>query len=370
MFRLSDNSKLEGNDFIIFKHGCGNDSEYTLQAPASSFGPPNPDAPKTEFTDESTEKMKEPCKNHTFYHVEVELIGDQNNTFKAEESNDSTEPRLSPFGPDFYPGVEPDIEHPEDDDENPKLLKIRKATLLEWDVTDDKEEKIWFDKPPTIVLKSNGGVNNQMMLKGFGAPERDDLKRKTTIMRKINPSDCNFQPLANQNIFLHWGIFVENFNDSVLNKLNDTDGEVIIRRSHLYNEISVHNEEGQAVYKRAGFGNRPIHLIDFHDVADSKFEFSKEKSLGQKMFLGSRVSRLLNHSVRKSLITSMEVCSCPFKRNKYINIHFKAVIESSQTALASGANTNDTDKPENATWYRVNFYDNSEEDSNDQDDKS
>ena len=273
IFRLSDNSKLEGNDFIIFKHGCGNDSAYTLQVPESNFGPPNPDAVKTEFTDESNEKMKEPCKNHTFYHVEIELLGDQNNTFK----NESADPPPNPFDPDFDRDAEPDIEHSEDDDQNPKMFKIRKATLLDWKLTDSGKEEIWFDKPPTIFLNSNAGVNTQMMLKGFGPVERDDLKRKTTIMRKINPSDCNFQPLANQNVFLHWGIFVENFDDEVFNKLNDTDGEVIIRRSHLYNELIDYDGDANVAYKRIGFGNRPIHLIDFHDVADSKCEVSKAK---------------------------------------------------------------------------------------------
>ena len=158
---MSDNSKLEGNDFIIFKHGCGNDSEYTLQVPESKFGPPGTE--KTQFTDESIDKMEEPCKNHIFYHVEVEFIGDQNNTFKHV----STEPFVHPFDPDFDPDAEPDIEHPDDDDENPKLFKIRRATLMEWDLTDSGREDIWFDKPPTIVLKSDGGVKYQMMLKAW-----------------------------------------------------------------------------------------------------------------------------------------------------------------------------------------------------------
>ena len=28
IFRLSESSKMEGNDFIIFKHGCGEDSTF------------------------------------------------------------------------------------------------------------------------------------------------------------------------------------------------------------------------------------------------------------------------------------------------------------------------------------------------------
>ena len=264
---MNDSPKLEGNDFIIFKHGCGNDSEYTLQVPGSKFGLPNPNAEKTEFTDESTDKMKEPCKNHIFYHVEVEIIGDPSNTFEYDRFNDPT-PSFFPFysDRDADPDAEPDIEHPDDDDENPKLFKIRKATLMEWDLIDTGREDIWFDKPPTIVLKSNGGISSQMMLKGFGPSKRDDLRRKTTILRKINPSDCNFKSLGNQNVYLHWAIFVENFPEEILDKLNGTDDDVIIRRSHLYNEKPFLED-----YKRIAFGHRPIHLIDYHDVPDSEF---------------------------------------------------------------------------------------------------
>ena len=251
---------MEGNDFIIFKHGCGNDSEYTMETPFWSS------STATKFSDESTDKMKEPCQNHIFYHVEVEFIGDQNNTFAYDGSNDPT-PSFFPFHtfPDADPDAEPDIEHPDDDDENPKIFKIRRATLMDWDLTDSGREDIWFDKPPTMVLKSNGGISTQMMLKGFGT-KRDDLKRKTTILRKTNPSDCNFKSLGNQNIYLHWAIFVENFPEEILNKLDGTDDEVIIRRSHLYNEKPYFED-----YKRIAFGHRPIHLIDYHNVPDSEF---------------------------------------------------------------------------------------------------
>ena len=90
-------------------------------------------------------------------------------------------------------------------------------------------------------------------------------------MRKTNPSDCNFKSLGNQNLYLHWAIFVENFPEEILNKLNGTrsgtDDDVIIRRSHLYNEKPGYFED----YKRIAFGHRPIHLIDYHNVPDSKF---------------------------------------------------------------------------------------------------
>ena len=253
-FRLSESSKMEGNDFIIFKHGCGNDSEYTMKL--SFLG-----RPLTQFSEDSTDKMKEPCKNHIFYHVEVEFIGDQTNTFEYDEFNVPTHSWI----PLDYENFELDIKHPDDDDENPKIFKIRRATLMKWDLTESRTEDIWFDKPPKIVLKSNDRTDDQMMLKGF---ERDDLKRKTTILRKINPSDCNFLSLGNQNIYLHWAIFVENFPEEILNKLSGTDEEVFIRRSHLYKEKPYDADHN---VRRIAFGHRPIHLIDYYDVPDSEF---------------------------------------------------------------------------------------------------
>ena len=61
---LADTPKMEGNDFILFKHACGNDSSYMVA----------PDDPFTELSDEGKERMKTPCENFKFYHVEVEYI--------------------------------------------------------------------------------------------------------------------------------------------------------------------------------------------------------------------------------------------------------------------------------------------------------
>ena len=66
---------------------------------------------------------------------------------------------------------------------------------------------------------------------------RDDLKRKTTLQRKINPSDCNFKQIGNQNLFLNWGIFAETFPEEILKYLhsNNPDEAIInIQKSYLY----------------------------------------------------------------------------------------------------------------------------------------
>ena len=91
---------------------------------------------------------------------------------------------------------------------------------------------------------------------------RDDLKRKTTILRKINPSDCSFKPIGNQNLILHWGLFAENLPEQIF---RTDDPEIDIRRSHLYYEDISYNR------RRMGLGRKPFHLVDFHDVPDGMF---------------------------------------------------------------------------------------------------
>ena len=104
------------------------------------------------------------------------------------------------------------------------------------------------------------------------------MKRKTSILRKINPSDCSYRTLGNQNLYLHWGMFAENFPEEILDRLNTTGSkkeglktrgglteEVIIRRSHLYSEETMYDQ------KRIGLGSKPFHLVDFYDIPDGKF---------------------------------------------------------------------------------------------------
>ena len=98
--------------------------------------------------------------------------------------------------------------------------------------------------------------------------QRDDLKRKTRIFRKINPSDCNFKPIGNQNLYLHWAIFAESFPEGILQYLhsdNPAEATVDIRRSHLYSEQTYFETT------RMGLGYKPFHLVDFHDVPDSMY---------------------------------------------------------------------------------------------------
>ena len=85
---------------------------------------------------------------------------------------------------------------------------------------------------------------------------RDDLRRKTTIQRKINPSDCNFKQIGNQNLFLNWGIFAENFPEEILKNLhssNPDDAIVNIRKNYLYKEQINYSEGVNSVAK--GFKN-------------------------------------------------------------------------------------------------------------------
>jgi len=106
----------------------------------------------------------------------------------------------------------------------------------------------------------------------FISIQREDLKRKTRILRKINPSDCNFNQIGNQNLFLHLGIFAEDFPEEILKKLhikNSAEATVDIPRSYLYKESVITYFDEFLETKRVGLGYKPFHLVDFHDVPDS-----------------------------------------------------------------------------------------------------
>ena len=108
---------MEGNDFILFKHGCGNDSTYHWPF-------------EYEFTDEA--KAGNPCGNIIFYHVEVEFIGNQSYIYNSLEH----------------------LEHPKDDSD-PVIFKIRNATLLDRSPTANGKEEIWFHRAPEITKKES-----------------------------------------------------------------------------------------------------------------------------------------------------------------------------------------------------------------------
>ena len=110
---------MEGNDFILFKHGCGNDSTYEM-----------------EFTVEAKPRFDKPCENPIFYHVEVEFLGNQSYIYNLELP---------------------------DNDSNPVIFKIRNATLLDWSLTANGKEEIWFDRAPENTLKSDRNKKETMM---------------------------------------------------------------------------------------------------------------------------------------------------------------------------------------------------------------
>ena len=104
---------MKGNDFIMFKHGCGNDSMYV-------------DSPLDLYINWDAERrFDKPCTNITFHHVEVEYVGNKSFIYNFE------------------------------DDSNPIIFQIRKATLKDWDVTTSGKEEIWFDRESKITLKSD-----------------------------------------------------------------------------------------------------------------------------------------------------------------------------------------------------------------------
>ena len=112
---------MEGNDFIMFKHGCGNDSMYE-----------DPDS-QWDIDRQAKQRFDEPCSNLIFYHVEVEYVGKKSFLYKSE------------------------------DDSNPIIFKMRNATLLDWDLTSSGKEQIWFDRQPKVILKSDRNKKESTM---------------------------------------------------------------------------------------------------------------------------------------------------------------------------------------------------------------
>ena len=108
---------MEGNDFIIFKHGCGNDSTYSKRWNGWT------DPSDTGFSDEAKAKMEKPCENFTFYHVEVEYVGDESYRYKYYASDEETDN---------------DKPSPEDD---PIIFKIRSSQSNHSDESSKQECK-------------------------------------------------------------------------------------------------------------------------------------------------------------------------------------------------------------------------------------
>ena len=151
-----------------------------------------------------------------------------------------------------------------EDDSNPIIFTIRNAKVANLSQSNDRmtssKEEIWFEKPSEIPYESDSNENENT---------RENLKRKTTILRKMNPIECNYKRIGNQNLFLQWGIFAENFPDEILKNLhndNTTEAIVNIRRSHIYRDVDYYDEEA-----RMGIGYMPLHLVDFHNVPDSMY---------------------------------------------------------------------------------------------------
>ena len=155
-----------------------------------------------------------------------------------------------------------------EDDSNPIIFTIRNATVAYLSQSNDRhnrtssKEEIWFERRYALRVPYESDSNKD-------ENTSENLKRKTIISRKINPIDCNYKRLGNQNLFLHWGIFAENFPDEILQNLhndNTTEATVNIRRSHIYRDVDYYDEEA-----RMGLGYMPLHLVDFHNVPDSTY---------------------------------------------------------------------------------------------------
>ena len=82
----------------------------------------------------------------------------------------------------------------------------------------------------------------------FGPPKRDDVIRKTEIARKINPENCDYMRLGQQNVWFQW-VFIKE-GESVVNKntLEDVDFTITLKASQI-----------------TSMGTKAAHLIDHYN---------------------------------------------------------------------------------------------------------
>ena len=88
---------MEGNDFIIFKHGCGEDSTFYANETRYNCKTRNCEytgwhdhdctetCTETRLTEDAKTKFDKPCENFIFYHVEVEYVGYESFTYDYEK---------------------------------------------------------------------------------------------------------------------------------------------------------------------------------------------------------------------------------------------------------------------------------------------
>ena len=83
-----------------------------------------------------------------------------------------------------------------------------------------------------------------------GPPKREDVIRKTEIMRKINPENCDYLRLGQQNVWFQWAFIKEGINVSAIDKAAIQDGEdfnITLKAAEITN-----------------MGTKAAHLIDHY----------------------------------------------------------------------------------------------------------
>ena len=93
-------------------------------------------------------------------------------------------------------------------------------------------------------------------------PKREDIIRKTEIMRKINPENCDYMRLGQQNVWLQWAFINETLTESDINitALKYEDGFSMTlkpldilnngtKAAHLIDHYNFNSDEEYASYK-------------------------------------------------------------------------------------------------------------------------
>ena len=241
LFGLSRTSTFGGNDMVLLKHSCPSDTEYNEMLVGLN---------KDKFNDTVLDMMDQACSNFTFVPVTVSGLGNPPGDLKPSKQRPVT---LNDKATDTVTIT------------RSKLKNIPHSQHL---------EDIWYENPPVFRIDPRSQQENMLrMLPGMAPSKRPDVIRKTQLMRKINPENCDYVRLDSPTVYVQWAFLVEDLN---------------INASQFGNAFPADNLRMEAdeftleVAKSAvlDFGVKPIHFIDHFDFDNSTTNYDPFNATG------------------------------------------------------------------------------------------
>ena len=221
LFGLSRTPTFGGNDMVLLKHSCHGDDKYNEMV-EMNMG-------TEKFNDTVLDIMDHACSNFTFLPVNVNGLGSLVGDLKPSKQRPVT----------F-------------EDKATDKMTITPSTVKNIPLSTHMED-IWYENPP--VFRIDPRSQQQMMLRmlpGISGPaKRPDVIRKTQLMRKINPENCDYVRLDSPTVYVQWAFLSEELeiNSTHFDRaLADIDFTLEVTKSAVLN-----------------YGVKPIHFIDHFD---------------------------------------------------------------------------------------------------------